>query len=128
MAITRAAELTAEFGIAVVAVRNSTHYGAGAFWTDALANRGLIAILTSTTGVAVAPFGSAEGFIGTNPVSLSFPTGTEPITADLATSAGALGKVVQAQGAGMAIPPGWAVRRDAERPPWRRRPPRDEAS
>lgn len=109
LAVDKATELADEFGVAVVAVRNSTHYGAGAFWTDQLAHRGLVSILVSTTGLSVAPFASAEQFIGTNPLSISFPTGADPITADLATSAGAYGKIVQAAGAGTEIPPGWAI-------------------
>lgn len=109
LATTRAGELAAEFGIGSVAVRKSTHYGAGAYWTDTLAKRGLIALLVSTTGPSVAPFGSAEEFIGTNPLSISFPTGADPITADLATSAGAFGKIVQAAGEEVRIPPGWAI-------------------
>ncbi|MCI9888973.1 Ldh family oxidoreductase [Micrococcales bacterium 31B] len=108
-AVERARALCASHGIAAIAVRNSTHYGAGAYWSDALAHDGLFAQLVSTTGNSVAPFGSAEKLLGTNPFSLSFPTPDAPITADLATSAGAYGKIVQSANEGKPIPEGWAL-------------------
>jgi len=108
-AVAKAEEIVRAQGAAVVSVANNTHYGAGGYWTDRLAETGLVAILVATTGVAVAPFGSAQKFIGTNPLSISFPTGERPVTADLATSAGAYGKIVQAAGEGSPIPEGWAI-------------------
>jgi LDH2 family malate/lactate/ureidoglycolate dehydrogenase len=113
-AIRVGAETARRFGTAVIAVKNSTHYGAGAYWTDQIAEDGQIAILVSTTGATVAPYGSAEQFIGTNPLSISYPTGGRPVTADLATSAGAYGKIVEAAGSGEAIPEGWAVDSDGK--------------
>ena len=111
-AVVKVRSLARRYGTATVAVNHSTHYGVAAYWTDQLARDGLVAILVGTTGKSVAPYGSAEKFIGTNPLSISFPTGGRPITADMATSAGAYGKLVEAAGAGRAIPEGWAV--DAE--------------
>jgi L-2-hydroxycarboxylate dehydrogenase (NAD+) len=113
-ALKKARQMVSESGVAVVAVKNSTHYGAGAYWTDQLAKDGLIALLVSTTGATVAPYGSAEQLIGTNPLTVSFPTGDRPVTADLATSAGAFGKIVAAAGAGDQIPEGWAVDANGE--------------
>ncbi len=66
-------------------------------------------MLVSTTGLTVAPFGSAQKLLGTNPLTITFPTGADPVTADMATSAGAYGKIVQAAGAGGSIPEGWAI-------------------
>ena len=111
-AVDKARTLARRYGTATVAVNHSTHYGVGAYWTDQLARDGLIGILVGTTGKSVAPYGSAEKFIGTNPLSMSFPTGGRPITADMATSAGAYGKLVEAAGAGRDVPEGWAVDAD----------------
>ncbi|MBE2999379.1 Ldh family oxidoreductase [Nocardiopsis sp. HNM0947] len=109
-AVTRVSRLARDHGIGAVAVQNSTHYGAGAHWTHRLAEEGLAAVLTSTTGPVVAPHGSTETLLGTNPLSITVPSSDEPhLTADLATSAGAYGKVVAARNEGRPIPPGWAV-------------------
>lgn len=112
-AVRKARELAATFGTAVVAVRNSSHYGAGAFWTSQLTGEGLAAMLVSTTGASVTPFGAAEKLLGTNPLTLGFPTGSgEPVLLDMASSAGAYGRIVGAAREGESIPDGWAV--DAE--------------
>lgn len=96
-------------GVAAIAVHNSSHYGAGQFWTDQLAADGIIGILTSSTGPVTAPYGGAKTVLGTNPLTIALPTGDDPLTVDMATSAGALGKVMAAKQAGKTIPEGWAV-------------------
>ena len=69
-AVDRAAILAKSFGIGMVAVEGSTHYGAGNYWSDRLTARGLIGIVTSTTGPVVAPFGGSTSVIGTNPLTI----------------------------------------------------------
>ncbi|MBG6215592.1 L-2-hydroxycarboxylate dehydrogenase (NAD+) [Arthrobacter sp. CAN_A6] len=102
-----------EFGVGAVSVQGSTHYGAGAYWTDQLAAQGFLSILTSTTGPVVAPYGGNKKVLGTNPLTLSAPSaGDHPLTADLATSSGAYGKILGARNEGRPIPQDWAV--DAE--------------
>lgn len=101
---------TPDRGVCAVAVQGSSHYGAGAFWTDQLADRGLMAILTSTTGPTVAPYGGIDKVFGTNPLTIAAPSSDgHPLTADLATSTGAYGKVIAARNEGTALPEGWAV-------------------
>lgn len=93
-----------------VAVQSSSHFGAGGYWTSRLAEAGWLAIGVSSTGPTVAPFGATKKILGTNPLSISLPAGAqEPLTADLATSTGAYGKVIGARNAGTTIPEGWAV-------------------
>lgn len=109
-AVDKAREIAARHATAVVAVHGSSHYGAGAYWTNQLAGDGLVALLVSTTGASVAPFGGAEKLLGTNPLTISFPTGDdEPVVLDMATSNGAYGRIVAAGKEGHPIPEGWAV-------------------
>ena len=109
-AVTRAADLARAFGVAAVSVEHSTHYGAGNYWSDMLTASGLIGLVTSTTGPVVAPFGGEQATLGTNPLTISFPSASDhPLTVDMATSAGAYGKVLAARNSGISIPEGWAV-------------------
>lgn len=109
-AVEAVATKATDFGAGVVSVQGSTHYGAGAYWTDRLASRGLLSFLTSTTGPVVAPHGGSEKVLGTNPLTLSAPSAdSHPLTADLATSSGAYGKILAARNDGRSIPPDWAV-------------------
>ncbi len=109
-AVDRVLEMGRLQGIAAVAVHNSSHYGAGAFWSDQLAEAGFLSFLTSSTGPVVAPHGGVDKVLGTNPLTLGAPSADGwPLTADLATSNGAYGKVIAARNEGTALPEGWAV-------------------
>jgi L-2-hydroxycarboxylate dehydrogenase (NAD+) len=108
-ALDKAREIVAAHATAVVAVYGSSHYGTGAYWTNQLARDGLVALLVSTTGASVTPFGGAEKLLGTTPLTISFPTGGEPVVLDMATSSGAYGRIVTASKEGQPIPEGWAV-------------------
>lgn len=112
-AVDRVIDAGREHGIAAVAISNSSHYGAGAFWSDQLAAAGFLSFITSSTGPVVAPHGGLEKVLGTNPLTLGAPSADGwPLTADLATSNGAYGKVIAAKNEGRQLPEGWAV--DAE--------------
>lgn len=109
-AVEVAASSAAVHGMASVAVQGSTHFGAGRFWVEQLAEQGLAGILTSTTGPVAAPFGGSRPVLGTNPLSIALPSaGRSPLLLDLATTAGAYGKIVAAQQEGRSLPAGWAV-------------------
>lgn len=109
-AVERVCRLTDEYGVGVVAVQGSSHFGAGSYWAKQLTDLGYLAFVTSTTGPTVAPFGGAEKVLGTNPLTLGAPaSGDEELMVDLATSTGAYGKVIAARNAGTEIPDGWAV-------------------
>ncbi len=109
-ALDKAREVAARHATAVVAIHGSSHYGTGAYWTNQLARDGLVALLVSTTGASVTPFGGAERLLGTNPLTISFPTGgDDPVVLDMATSSGAYGRIVTASKEGHPIPEGWAV-------------------
>jgi LDH2 family malate/lactate/ureidoglycolate dehydrogenase len=109
-AVNRVIEVGRVQGIAAVAVHNSSHYGAGAFWSDQLAEAGFLSFITSSTGPVVAPHGGTSKVLGTNPLTLGAPSASGwPLTADLATSNGAYGKVIAAKNEGTQLPEGWAV-------------------
>lgn len=112
-AVDKVLEMGEVQGIAAVAVQNSSHYGAGAFWSDQLAAAGFLSFITSSTGPVVAPHGGTTKVLGTNPLTLGAPTSEDwALTADLATSNGAYGKVIAARNEGQQLPEGWAVDTD----------------
>lgn len=112
-AVDRVIDVGRTQGMAAVAVHNSSHYGAGAFWSDQLAEAGFLSFITSSTGPVVAPHGGTSKVLGTNPLTLGVPSASgRPLTADLATSNGAYGKVIAAKNEGTQLPEGWAVDAD----------------
>src|SRR3954452_9749544 len=75
-------------GMAIAAVRNSTHFGATGYYTLMAANEGLIGMAcTSASSIQVAPTLGKEAKLGTDPWSFAAPTTTngQPFLKDVAT-------------------------------------------
>ena len=100
-----------ETGAGFVAVRNSTHFGAGAYYAMMALPHDMIGIaMTNAVPTVVAP-GSAVPSLGTNPLAVAVPAGRRPpFVLDMATSAVAGGKIeIAARSGSMTIPEGWMV-------------------
>ncbi len=111
---TRAMELAIErareYGVGVVVARNCGHIGRIGAYGQIAAAAGMIGIAcVNNPGSAglVAPFGGAQGRLGTNPFSVVSPTSDpdEPFVLDFATSVAAEGKVRVALNKGVEMPP-----------------------
>lgn len=96
-------------GIALAAIRNANHMGMLAYYAEAAAARNLIGIVLTTSEALVHPFGGTDAMLGTNPIAISIPTGTEPYILDLATSQVSMGKIHHHALTGTPIPEEWAV-------------------
>lgn len=105
------AELAQKYGVGVVGVRNSNNFGTAGFVGEYAVKKGMICILFSNSGPAIAPTGSGKAFLGTNPICFAFPGdgSNPPIIFDMACSNAARGKVRLAAKNGESIPLGWAV-------------------
>lgn len=102
-----------QFGISLVLIRNTNNLGALAFYTEKIAGHGMIALMGCNAAPAMAPWGGAEAFLGTNPFAISFYSDNElRFSADMATSIVARGKIRKAAREGKTIPDSWAL--DAE--------------
>lgn len=109
-AIDAAATAAATFGVGVVAVRNSNHFGTAAYWTRLLAERGCVGILTTNGSPAMAPWGGTEKMIGANPWSIAAPSaGNGTVVLDIANTGVARGKIYAAKERGERLPEGWAI-------------------
>ena len=100
-----------EYGVATVAVRESTHLGALGGYTSRVAEQGHICLCVQNGPTFVPPFGGVTALFSTNPLSYAIPTGAEPgIVYDIATTAVAGNKVLLAKKRGdKTIPAGWAA-------------------
>jgi LDH2 family malate/lactate/ureidoglycolate dehydrogenase len=98
-------------GLGAVAVRNSSHFGAAGYYAERAAEQGLIGLSFSNAQPAIAPTGSREGLLGTNPIGAAFPLpNADPIVADMATATVARSRIRHALAAGQTtIPEGWAL-------------------
>lgn len=97
-------------GIAVVCANNHRYSGTLGYYTELVARNGLIGIsVASGSFGSVAPYGSREGRLDTNPIAVGFPTGDDPIVWDIATSAITGSEVYKRLVTGEELPAGVAI-------------------
>ncbi|MDN6665167.1 MAG: Ldh family oxidoreductase [Tetragenococcus koreensis] len=102
-----------EYGMGMVAVRNSTHYGIAGYYTDMAAESGCIGMTGTNARPSIAPTFSVENKLGTNPLTISFPTDEEfPFSLDCATSIIQRGKIELYERQGKDTPAGAVIGRD----------------
>ncbi|NLC25236.1 MAG: Ldh family oxidoreductase [Fastidiosipila sp.] len=102
-----------ETGIAIVSVRNSSHFGAASYYSNMAAKEGLMGITFSNVDPNMSVPGSRGMLIGNNPFSYAVPAKSTPtIFLDIAMSNVASLKVIQARNDGESIPDSWIVDKD----------------
>jgi len=109
-AMERAIEAARASGIGAAAVRNSSHFGAAAFYAAMALPHDMIGFATTSAGNRIAPIGGRTPVVGNNPFAWAIPAATErPIILDMAQSVVAAGKIGMAARKGEKIPFGWAM-------------------
>jgi LDH2 family malate/lactate/ureidoglycolate dehydrogenase len=104
-----AIRIARQTGIGMVTARNSTHFGACAWWAQKLSSAGFIGIVMCNATALVAPWQGRERMLGTNPICLSVP-GPNTFLLDMATTTVALNRIYKALLSGdKSIPAGWAM-------------------
>ncbi len=118
MATELAMDKARQYGIGLVGMYNLGHTGRVGTYPERVANEGMAAMMWTgfvggTAANSVAPFGGSERRLGTNPVSMSFPSPTEgPILLDFATSVAAEGKLRVYRARGHTLPSEWVLTKD----------------
>jgi (2R)-3-sulfolactate dehydrogenase (NADP+) len=113
LAVAELPVLAAEQGIVAASIRRSNHCGETGLPCEALAGKGLVALLFANTPGAMAPWGGRQPVFGTNPIAFAAPLqGREPAVVDLALSKVARGPIAAAKQRGESIPEGWALDAD----------------
>ncbi len=107
-----AMEKAKQTGIGMVGVHDSNHFGVAGYYSDMAIMQDLIGIVIANTEPAVAPIGGKEPIIGTNPIAIGIPSNKNYVSVDMATSATARGKLLEAMRKGEKIPGNVAL--DAE--------------
>ncbi|MBC6490213.1 Ldh family oxidoreductase [Flavihumibacter stibioxidans] len=97
-----------QVGTGWVSVQNSNHYGIAGWHAMMALQHDMIGISMTNASALVAPTFSTERMLGTNPIAVAIPAGTEPaFVADMATTTAANGKLEILQRKKQAAPPGW---------------------
>lgn len=103
-------ELARRTGVGLVAVRNSNHYGAGAYYAGLAAQEGMIGFAFTNATRRVAAHGGLTPLFGTNPVSFGAPLHNgQSVLIDFSTGAMAGSVIRKATETNAAIPEGIAI-------------------
>lgn len=115
-AMRMAIEKARRYGVGVVAVRNSTHFGIAGYYALMAVEEGMMGLVMTNARPAIAPTFGSEPMLGTNPIAFAAPTDLPyPFCFDAATSITQRGKVEVAARAEKPVPEGWVI--DAEGQP-----------
>lgn len=102
-----------EFGMGMVVVRNSCHYGIAGYYTTMATKAGCIGMTGTNARPSVAPTHGVEGMFGTNPFTIGVPTDEAfDFNFDCATSITQNGKVEYYERIGEDVHPGTIIADD----------------
>ena len=107
-----AIEKAKKTGIGAVGTHNSNHFGVTGFYSDLAIKENIIGMVIANTDHAVAPLGGKIPVIGTNPLAIGITANETYIAVDMATSASARGKLLEAKRKGEQIPEDLALDAD----------------
>jgi len=114
-AMKMAIEKAKTYGLGMVAVRNSCHYGIAGYYPTMACKEGCIGITGTNARPSVAPTFGVEGMFGTNPLTVGIPTDEDfDFLIDCASSITQNGKVEYYERIGEDVHPGTIVGLDGE--------------
>ena len=110
-----AIEKAKKYGMGMVAVRNSCHYGIAGYYPSMATKEGCIGMTGTNARPSVAPTFGVEGMFGTNPLTIGIPT-DEPFDflIDCATSITQNGKIEYYARIGEDVHPGTVIGLDGQ--------------
>ncbi len=112
-AMEMAIEKAKKYGMSMVVVRNSSHYGIAGYWTSMANKAGMIGITGTNARPSIAPTFGVDNMLGTNPITFGMPTDEAfPFILDCATSITQRGKIEYFARNHMETPEGMVIGQD----------------
>ena len=109
----RAIELATEAGTGHIAIYNSTHFGAAAYYALEIAKHDMVGMSFTNTDALVKTYAGKRSFLGNNPICFAAPCkDEEPFCLDMATSVVTFNKIRQLRDEKMSAPSGVGANKD----------------
>lgn len=109
VAMEKAIVMARESGISAVGVKDSSHFGAAAYFGLMAAKQDMIGFAFTNADALVKAHGAKEPFFGTNPICFCAPLEwEEPLCLDMATSTVSWNKIINSRRENVKVPDGWA--------------------
>ena len=113
MGMSKAIDMATTYGIGMVSVKHSNHFGMSAWVVQQAIDSGMMSLVFTNSSPALPVWGGKEKLMGVSPIACGAPGGKErPFILDMAPSVAARGKIYKAKRRGEKIPMDWAL--DAE--------------
>src|SRR5690554_3624719 len=110
-----AIEKARKYGMGMVVVRNSTHYGIAGYYAKMAVDAGMIGITGTNARPSIAPTFGVENMLGTNPITFGIPSDEEfPFMLDCATSITQRGKIEHYSRVELPTPEGMVIGNDGK--------------
>lgn len=110
LGMTWAIDAAKVYGIAMVSISHSNHFGMSAWLCEQATKADMMALVFTNSSPALPAWGGKEKVLGCSPIACGAPAGrTPPFILDFAPSVVARGKVHKALRRGERIPHGWAL-------------------
>ncbi len=114
-AMSMAIEKAKAYGMGMVVVRNSCHYGIAGYYPSMATRAGCIGMTGTNARPSVAPTFGVEGMFGTNPLTIGIPTDEDfDFLIDCASSITQNGKIEYYERIGEDVHPGTVIGSDGE--------------
>ncbi|MEI6048702.1 MAG: Ldh family oxidoreductase [Bacteroidota bacterium] len=110
-----AIEKARKYGMGMVTVRNSSHFGFAGYYPLMAVRENMIGIAGTNARPSIAPTFGVENMLGTNPMTFGLPSDESfPFLLDCATSITQRGKIELYAREGKDLPKGWVIDENGE--------------
>ncbi|KAK3303127.1 Malate/L-lactate dehydrogenase [Chaetomium strumarium] len=116
LAMETAISMAQSFGIGMVSVKHSNHFGMSAWIVRQAVDAGMMSLVFTNSSPALPVWGGKSQLMGVSPIACGAPGGENsvPFILDMAPSVAARGKIYKALRRGEKIPEGWALDEDGK--------------
>lgn len=104
----RAIKIAQTFGIGMVSIKHSNHFGMSAWLVQQAMDAGMMSLVFTNSSPALPAWGGRSKLLGVSPIACGAP-GNHPFILDMAPSVAARGKIYKAKRRNEKIPKDWAL-------------------
>jgi LDH2 family malate/lactate/ureidoglycolate dehydrogenase len=116
MGMAAAIDMARGFGIGMVSVKHSNHFGMSAWLVQQAIDADMMSLVFTNSSPALPVWGGKEKLMGVSPIACGAPGGPgKPFILDMAPSVAARGKIYKAYRRGEKIPTDWALDAEGQR-------------
>lgn len=110
LGMSHAIKAAATYGIGMVSVKHSNHFGMSAWIVQQAIEAGMMSLVFTNSSPALPVWGGKDKLMGVSPIACGAPAGqSPPFILDMAPSVAARGKIYKAKRRGEKIPLDWAL-------------------